>query len=115
MTVKETAQAPLKLYFVTFAERVGSVNLWKTPRLGVFFPAEVQAKNILRRTRGPRPSEATWFFFRAARLTGACRRTWELGTRRNCGSSDIIGRKEARGIGATSPPAWRFNSSGRSG
>ena len=43
-TVKEIAKAPLKLYFVAFPERVESVNLRKSLRLTVFFPAEVRAK-----------------------------------------------------------------------
>ena len=44
-TVKETAKAPLKLYFVSFPEKVESVNLRKAQRLNVFLPAEIQAKN----------------------------------------------------------------------
>ena len=42
MTVKEVAKAPRNLYFVISPEGVESVNLWKTPRLSVFFPAVVQ-------------------------------------------------------------------------
>ena len=48
MTVKEIAKAPLKLKSVAFPEGGGLLNLWKTPRLRLFFPAEVQARNILR-------------------------------------------------------------------
>ena len=43
-TVKEIAKAPLKLYFVSFPEKVESVNLRKAQRLSVFLPAEVQAR-----------------------------------------------------------------------
>lgn len=43
-TVKEIAKAPLKLYFVAFPDRVESVNLRKSLRLTVFFPAEIRAK-----------------------------------------------------------------------
>ncbi len=44
-TVREIARAPARMYFVSFPEKWETVNLRKSLRLNVFFPAEIQAKN----------------------------------------------------------------------